>query len=131
MLRITLGLAAWTVAIWSNRIWNIANSSEMESLFWPILFLGSTALLLVALYLWSENLLKSMLFALLVSAFGILSISRWGWSLTNAWLEENTLAFRLVHVLLAGVTLILSTRAAQLIWRITLGERKLTEIAGG
>lgn len=131
VLRITLGLAAWTVAIWANRIWNIINSSNQESLFWPILFISGALVLLLALYIWSENMITSQVFAVLVSTFGFLSIGRWAWSLTTTWIETNSLGFRLIHTVLALVTAVLSFRAAQLIWKISLGERKLEQLSEG
>lgn len=131
MIRITLGLAVWTIAIWANRAWNIINESSESSLFGPILFICGSVALLISLYLWSENHLKSVLFAGLVTVFGLVSVGRWGWSLTNAWTEANSLVFRLIHTALALTTAVLCFRAAQLIWKISVGERKLEELSGG
>lgn len=131
MIRITLGLAAWTIAIWANRAWNIINESTETSLFWPMLFVSGAISLLIALYFWAENRLNSTVFATFIFIFGATSVARWSWSLTNTWIEDNSLAFRLVHTVLALVTALLCFRAAQLIWKIAVGERKLEEMSEG
>ena len=126
MIRTVLALGMWTILIWGFRALNIGveeAARDPQIMAWC--FVGLGLICIIGLYLWAEDRLNTLGFAIFIWGFAALSITRWAISTTRIFTQTNTNSFRAVHVTMAIVTAALGLRASYVMWRLTKSERSL------
>ena len=99
--------ALWTFIAWGNRIGLLTGDEASEPWTWirvgGSLVLG-VALMVIAIALWRHTAFSRPM-GLTFIAFGILMLAVWGRSAFSVLTDDESLAFKLVHIALAVISI--------------------------
>ena len=103
----SLAAAVWTFIAWGNRIGLLTGNEASEPWTWirvgGSLLLGA-ALLVVAIALLRRRPFTRMMGVVFI-VFGILMVVVWGRSAISVLTDDESLAFKLVHLVLAVISI--------------------------
>ena len=127
MLKPVVSLAIWTMLIWLNRIVNIIQEEQNNSstLYFAVFFVISGLILAIVGYLWSEAKLSTEFLASIIYIISFLGCSRWIYRTFIVLQQDYSAGFKTIHIILALITVALSSWASIKITKTMRAEKKL------